>query len=115
MRWHKLEEFHLSLIFWDAVPELLRRGTDGRVRVMSKRRRQETARIPVSTCSRREEASLVLFTSTLSIILTAPGKTPGPVPEHALDVVKSEVIPYLCNRILDFITRGKLSISQDLL
>jgi hypothetical protein len=51
----------------------------------------------------------------LSIILSEPAKTPDPVPEHALDVVKSEVISYLCNRVLNFITRGKLSISQDLL
>jgi hypothetical protein len=51
----------------------------------------------------------------LSIILSDPGKTPDPVPKHAPDVVKREVIPYSCNRALNFIVRGKLSISQDLL
>jgi hypothetical protein len=51
----------------------------------------------------------------LSIIVSDPGKTPDPVAEHALNVIKREVIPYLCNRVLNFITRGKLSISQDLL
>jgi hypothetical protein len=68
-----------------------------------------------STYSRHEEVNLVLFTNILSIILFDPGKTPDPVPEHALDIVKSEVIPYLYNRVLNFITRGKPSISQDLL
>jgi hypothetical protein len=59
--------------------------------------------------------NLVLFANILSIILSEPDKTLDPVPGHALDVVKNEVIPYLCNCVLDFITRGKLSISQDLL
>jgi hypothetical protein len=40
--------------------------------------------------------------------------TPDPVPEHALDVVKSEVISYLGTRVLKFITQGKPSISQNL-
>jgi hypothetical protein len=51
----------------------------------------------------------------LSIFVSDPGKTPNPVAEHALDVVKSVIISYLCNRVLEFITRGKLLISQDLL
>jgi hypothetical protein len=68
----------------------------------------------MSTCSRHEEANLFLFTHIFSIILRDSDKTPDPVPEHALDVVKSEDIPYLCNRVLNFITQGKLSISQDL-
>jgi hypothetical protein len=59
--------------------------------------------------------NLVLFADVLSIILSYQGKTPDPVLEYALDVVKSKVIPYLRNRVLNFITRGKLSISQDLL
>jgi hypothetical protein len=73
------------------------------------------AAIPVSTCSGHEEANLIWFANIPSIILSDPGKTPDPVPEHALDVVKSEIIPYLCNRVLNLITRGKLSISQDML
>jgi hypothetical protein len=70
--------------------------------------------IPISTRSRHEEANLVLFTNLLSFILNDPGKTPDPVPEHPLDVVKNEIIRYLCNHTLNFITREKLSISQDL-
>jgi hypothetical protein len=77
--------------------------------------RKSPAPIPISTCTRHEEMNLALFANILSSILSDPGKTPDPVPEHALDVVKSEVIPYLCNRVLNFITRGKLLISQDLL
>jgi hypothetical protein len=71
--------------------------------------------IPVSTCSQHEESNLVLFADILSIILSDPDNTPDPVPEHALNLVKSEIIPYLRNRVLNFITRGKLSISQYLL
>jgi hypothetical protein len=56
---------------------------------------------------------LVLFANILSIILSDAGKTPDQVPKHALGVVKREVITYLCNRVLNFITRGKPSISQD--
>jgi hypothetical protein len=51
----------------------------------------------------------------LSIILGDRGKMPNPASKHALDVVKSEVIPYVSNHVLNFITRGKFSISQDLL
>jgi hypothetical protein len=61
------------------------------------------------------EVNLVLFTNIIFTILGDPGKTPNSVPEHVLHVVKSEVIPYLCNRVLSVINRGKFSISQDLL
>jgi hypothetical protein len=71
--------------------------------------------IPISTCSRLEEATLALSANIPSIILSDPVKTPDPVPEHTLDIAKNDVIPYLCNYGLNFITRGKLSISQDLL
>jgi hypothetical protein len=71
--------------------------------------------IPISTCSRHEEANLVLFSNIVSIIIGDPGKTPDPVPERALDVVKSDAIPDMCNRVLNFITREKLSVSQNLL
>jgi hypothetical protein len=71
--------------------------------------------IPISTCNRHKEANFALSVHLLSIILSDPGKTPDPVLEHDLDVVKSEVIPYLCNRVLNFITRGKPSICDDLL
>jgi hypothetical protein len=77
--------------------------------------RKSSAPIPISTGSRYEEANLISFAKILSIILSDPGKTLDPAPERALDVVKNEVIPYLGNRVLNFITRGKLSISQDLL
>jgi hypothetical protein len=76
----------------------------------------ETPRpIPISTCSRYDEANLISFVNRLSIILSDLGKTPDLVPEDALDVVKTEVIPYLCNHVPNFIIRGKFSISQDLL
>jgi hypothetical protein len=48
--------------------------------------------IPISTCSRHEEANLVLFANILSIILSQPGKMPDPVPEHALE--SSKVRPF---------------------
>jgi hypothetical protein len=70
---------------------------------------------PISTCNRHEEPNLVLFANIFSIILSDPDKTPDPVLEHALDVLKSEAILYLCNCVLNFITQGKISISQDLL
>jgi hypothetical protein len=59
--------------------------------------------------------NLVLFAYRLFIILSDPGKTPDLVLEHGLDVVKRKITPDLCNRVLKFITRGKLSISQELL
>jgi hypothetical protein len=77
--------------------------------------RNVPAPISLSTCCRHEEVNLVLFVNILSIILSDPGKTPGPVPGYALDVVRSEIIPYMYNRVLNFITRGKFSFSQDLL
>jgi hypothetical protein len=77
--------------------------------------RKSPAPIPFSTCSRHEEADLVVFTNILSIILSDSAKTPSPVPEHALDVVKSEVTLYVYNRVFNFITRGKLLISEDVL
>jgi hypothetical protein len=51
----------------------------------------------------------------LFVFLVSPGETLDPAPEHALDVVKSEAVPYLCNRDLNLITRGNPSIAQDLL
>jgi hypothetical protein len=77
--------------------------------------RKSPASIPIATYSQHEKANLVSFAKILFIILSDSGKTPDPVPEHALDVFESEVISYLCNRVLNFITREKLSISQDLL
>jgi hypothetical protein len=71
--------------------------------------------IPISTYNRYEEANLVWIANILSIILSDPGKRRDPVPEHTLDVVKGEAIPYLCNRVLNFVIRGQFSISQDLL
>jgi hypothetical protein len=70
--------------------------------------------IPISICGRHEEADLVSFANILSIILSDPVRTPNPVPEHALDVAKSDVVLYLYNCVLNFIIRGKLSITQDL-
>jgi hypothetical protein len=55
--------------------------------------------IPISACSRHEEANLVLSAKTLYIILSDLSKTPDPVSEHALDVAKSEAITDLCNFI----------------
>jgi hypothetical protein len=46
------------------------------------------APVPISRCSQHEEANLVSFANILSIILSDPGRTPDPFPEHALDVVK---------------------------
>jgi hypothetical protein len=40
------------------------------------------------------ERILPLLANIPSVILSDPGKTPDPVPEHVLDVVKSEVIQY---------------------
>jgi hypothetical protein len=71
--------------------------------------------IQISTSNRHDEANLVSFATVLSIILSDPGEMLDSVPKHALDVVKSGVIPYLGNCILNFITRGKLSIPPDLL
>jgi hypothetical protein len=71
--------------------------------------------IPISTCNEYEEANLVFFANILSIILSDPGKMPEPVPKHALGVVKNEIIPSLCERILNCITRGNISIFQHLL
>jgi hypothetical protein len=71
--------------------------------------------MPILPRSRHEETNLVLFTDILSISLSDPSKKPDPVPEHTLDVVKSGTVPDLCNRVLNFITREKLSIFSDLL
>jgi hypothetical protein len=73
------------------------------------------ARIILSTCNLREEANLILFANTFSIILSDPSMTPDPVPELSLDIVTSEVSPYWSNRVMNFITPGKFLISQDLL
>jgi hypothetical protein len=66
--------------------------------------RKSPAFIPFSTCSPREEMNLVLFANILSIILSDSGKRPDPVPEHALNVVKSEIDSDLSNRLLSVIT-----------
>jgi hypothetical protein len=72
--------------------------------------RKLPATTPIFATSTREQANPILFRNILTPILNDSGEKTHPVPEDALHVIRSEAIPHICNRHLDFLIRGKLAI-----
>jgi hypothetical protein len=68
---------------------------------------------PISAPIKHKQMNPILFTNILSTILNDPRKTVHPVEEHALHVVKGQVLLHLDNRLLDFVTRDKLPILEN--